>query len=398
MSETIDERIPKGFRFAAGYAGIRKAEADDLALMISDTPASAAGVFTRNVVRAAPVEVSSANLFKSGGVARAIVCNAGNANCATPNMLEVSRKTVRSAARLAGARSREVLVCSTGVIGEPLDVSLIEAKLPELFESLSADSFEPVARAIMTTDTVPKMAFASIETAQGPIRIAGMTKGAGMIEPNMATMLGFVFTDASIKPGPLRKMLRSAVGESFNSISVDSDTSTNDTVFLLANGASGVAPKGRDRDAFETALRQVCEQLATSIVRDGEGARKLLTIYVEGAANQRDAMQLARAIANSPLLKTSLAGADPNWGRILMAAGKSGVKFDPLAVDVFVNGWQVCKRGVKADFDEPTVQKTMEEDESVLRLHIRGKGNGQARFWTCDLTEDYIKINAEYRT
>ncbi len=398
MSETIDQRIPKGFRFAAGYAGIRKAESDDLALMISDEPASAAGVFTQNVVRAAPVEVSLSNLSKSGGIARAVVCNAGNANCATPNMLEVSRKTVRAAAQLTGARAREILVCSTGVIGEPLDVSLIEAKLPELLESLSADSFEAAAKAIMTTDTVHKVAFATVETAEGPIRIAGMTKGAGMIEPNMATMLGFLFTDADIKPAALRKMLRAAVDESFNCISVDSDTSTNDTVLLLANGASGITPKKQDREAFETALRQVCEQLSKAIVRDGEGARKLLTIYVEGAANDRDAKQLARAIANSPLLKTALAGADPNWGRILMAAGKSGVKFDPSGVDVFVNGWQVCKRGVRADFDESTVQKTMEEAESVLRLHIRGRGKGQARFWTCDLTEDYIKINAEYRT
>ena len=398
MSETTDQRIPKGFRFASGYAGIRKANADDLAVMVSDGPASAAGVFTQNVVRAAPVEVSASNLSKSGGVARAIVCNAGNANCATPNMLDVSRKTVRAVAQLAGARAREILVCSTGVIGEPLNVELIEANLPDLFEFLSGDSFESAAKAIMTTDTVHKVAYATVETKGGPIRIAGMTKGAGMIEPNMATMLGFLFTDADIKPAPLRKMLRSAVDESFNSISVDSDTSTNDTVFLLANGASGVAPKKQDRGAFEAALRQVCEQLATSIVRDGEGARKLLTIYVEGAANDRDAKQLARAIANSPLLKTALAGADPNWGRILMAAGKSGVKFDPLAVDVFLNGSQLCERGVRADFDEPTVQKTMEEAESVLRLHIRGNGKGQARFWTCDLTEDYIKINAEYRT
>ena len=398
MNDVTDERIPKGFRFAAGYAGIRKAKADDLALMISDTPAAAAAVFTQNAVRAAPVEVSSANLGKSGGVARAIVCNAGNANCATPDMMAVSRKTVSTAAKVTGAKAREVLVCSTGVIGEPLDVNLIEAKLPDLYDSLSTDSFEASAKAIMTTDTVHKVAFATVETEQGPIRIAGMSKGAGMIEPNMATMLGFVFTDADVKPGRLQKMLRSAVDESFNSISVDSDTSTNDTVFLLANGTSGVALKKSDREAFEKALRQVCETLATAIVRDGEGARKLLTIYVEGASNDREAKQLARAIANSPLLKTALAGADPNWGRILMAAGKSGVKFDPLAVDVFVNGWQVCKRGVRADFDEPTVQKTMEEDESVLRLHIRGKGNGQARFWTCDLTEEYIKINAEYRT
>ena len=394
----MTEQLPQGFRFASTYAGIRKKRADDLALLISDRPAAAAGVFTQNQVRAAPVELSRKHLEKSGGKARAIVCNAGNANCATPTMNAVARETCQATAKTLGIKTSEVLVCSTGVIGEPLDGSLITAKLESLAAIAEPGGFEAAAKAIMTTDTVQKIATAEVRTAEGTIRIAGMTKGSGMIQPNMATMLGFLFTDAELGPKPLGKMLRTAVNGSFNSISVDSDTSTNDTVFLLANGASGVRPKGIAREAFEKALAKVCEDLAVQIVRDGEGAKKLLRIYVDGAANDREAKKLAREIANSPLVKTALAGADPNWGRILPAAGKAGVKFDPNKVDIYVNGAQVCSRGMRADFSEAEVQKTMEEPESVVRFHLRGKGRGQARFFACDLTEAYIRINAEYRT
>jgi len=392
------DQLPQGFRFAATYAGIRKKKNDDLALMISDRPAAAAGVFTQNQVRAAPVEVSAKHLAKTGGVARAIICNAGNANCATPTMNAVARETCRATAKTLSVKTSEILVCSTGVIGEPLDGSLIAGELETLAEIAEPGGFEAAAKAIMTTDTAHKVATAEVRTAEGTIRIAGMTKGAGMIQPNMATMLGFLFTDADLGPKPLTKMLRSAVDGSFNSISVDSDTSTNDTVFLLANGASQVRPTGIAREAFEKALAKVCEDLAVQIVRDGEGAKKLLRIYVDGAASDRDAKKLAREIANSPLVKTALAGADPNWGRILPAAGKAGVPFDPSKVDIYVNGFRVCMRGTRADFNEDEVQKTMEEPESVVRFHLRGKGRGQARFFTCDLTEEYIRINAEYRT
>ncbi len=394
----MSDQVPLGFRFAAGYAGIRKKQAPDLALMVSDAPATAAGVFTKNSVAAAPVLLSKASLERSGGLARAVICNAGNANCATPDGMKVARRTARAVAGLLKAPREQMLVSSTGVIGEPLDVSKIEALLPQLGERLAPEGFQDAARAIMTTDTVPKVAFASVETAAGPVRIAGMAKGSGMIQPNMATMLSFLFTDADLKASTLRKMLKEAADDSFNSISVDSDTSTNDTVFLLANGASGVRPRGADRQAFASALRKVCQDLAVAVVRDGEGARKLLTIYVEGAPNDAAAKRIAREIANSPLVKTALAGADPNWGRILPAAGKSDVRFDPAKVDIFLNGHMVCEKGMRAKFDEPTVQKTMEETDSLLRFHIRGKGKGQARFWTCDFTEAYIKINAEYRT
>jgi glutamate N-acetyltransferase/amino-acid N-acetyltransferase len=394
----VDQRIPKGFYFAATYAGIRKKEKLDLALMTSETPAAAAAVFTQNTVRAAPVNLSAAHLARSGGLARAIICNAGNANCATPDGDKVSRKTARAVGNLLEIPSEMALVASTGVIGEPLDVSKIEKALPGLGLQLSPDKFDQVAQAIMTTDTVPKTAFAQIETSAGIVRIAGMAKGSGMIQPNMATMLGFLFTDAAFKASALRQMLRTAVDDTFNSISVDSDTSTNDSLYLLANGASGIHPKKADRDTFEQALRQVCEDLAVAIVRDGEGATKLVTIDVEGAPSDKDAKKIAREIANSPLVKTALAGADPNWGRILPAAGKTDVDFNPNKVDIWLNGFQVCNRGLRADFIEDEVQKSMEEAECSVRFRIRGKGKGRARFWTCDFTEAYIKINAEYRT
>lgn len=394
----MDQRIPKGFNFAATYAGIRKKQLLDLALMTSETPASAAAVFTQNTVRAAPVELSARHLERSKGIARALICNAGNANCATPDGEKVSRKTARALGALLEIPTEFALVASTGVIGEPLDVTKIEKALPGLGLQLSPENFDHVARAIMTTDTVPKTAFAEIQMAGGVVRIAGMAKGSGMIQPNMATMLGFLFTDAEIKPSVLQRMLRAAVEDTFNSISVDSDTSTNDSLYLLANGASGVRLKKEERETFEEALRQVCEDLAVAIVRDGEGAKKLLTIDVEGAPSNKDAKKIAREIANSPLVKTALAGADPNWGRILPAAGKTDVDFNPRKVDIWLNGFQVCDRGLRADFVEKEVQQSMEESECTLRFRIRGKGKGVCRFWTCDFTEAYIKINAEYRT
>ena len=390
--------VPLGYRFAATYAGIRKKPKLDLALMVSDTEATAAGVFTRNLVRAAPVLLCEQHLEKSEGHCRAIIVNAGNANCATPTQAKVARATARAGAKAVGAPVNRVLVSSTGVIGEPLNEQLIIEALPGLNERLSADNFAEVAEAIMTTDTVPKTAEAAVETPEGIVRIAGMTKGAGMIQPNMATMLCYLFTDAAIPAPVLRKMLKTAVGKTFNRVSVDSDMSTNDTVLLLANGASGVAITKRNREEFEAALSRVTESLAVAIARDGEGARKLFTIDVEGASSAGAAETIARAIANSPLVKTAIAGADPNWGRFLSSAGASGVKFDPSKVDISVNGFLVCRRGYRADFDEPKVQKSMEADEIQLQFRIRGGDSGAARFWTCDMTEDYIRINAEYRT
>ena len=390
--------LPREYRFAATYAGIRKTAQDDLALMVSDRTAAAAAVFTRNLVKAAPLLVSAQYLAQTRGYCRAIVANAGNANCATTNGVRVARATARAAAVALGIREREVLLASTGVIGVPLDETLILEALPRLAASLAPESFEASSRAILTTDTGPKTAMAAVRLKSGTVRIAGMAKGAGMIHPRLATMLSFIFTDAQLLPSELKPMLAAAVETSFNRISVDGDTSTNDTVYLLANGASGVRPVGSDRRKVQGALAEVAEQLAVAIARDGEGARKLLTIVVEGASGDGAAAQIARSIANSPLVKTALAGADPNWGRILSAAGNAGVKFDPGRVDIEMNGVLVCRQGKNIEFSESEAQRTLQAPESTVRLVIRGKGRGRARFWTCDMTEDYIRINASYRT
>ncbi len=400
MTDDIASRcLPLGFRFATGYAGLRKTQSDDLALMVSDTPASAAGVFTRNMVRAAPVDLSAGFLRKSGGIARVIVANAGNANCATDNMHAVSEATARSVAELAGIPEHHSLVASTGVIGEPFDEGLIPRALPRLWEKLDRTRFEACAEAIKTTDTVPKVRYRLEATGRDDdFRLAGIAKGAGMIMPDMATMLSFVFTDAAIEPGLLQEMLTGAVDRSFNCITVDSDTSTNDTVLLLANGASGVRIDEHSNDTFYSSLVALTRELALDIVSDGEGAGRVAEIRVRGTATDRDAKTIAMAVANSPLVKTALAGADPNWGRILGAAGKAGVRFDPTAVKVLVNDIKVCENGLRANFSESEVQTQMEGKEVRIDVQLGGDGTGQAVVWTCDLTEQYIRINADYRT
>ncbi len=398
MSDGNGDRLPSGFLFAAGYAGIRKAASDDLALMVSEVPASAAGVFTRNAVRAAPVDKSRDALGRSGGIAQVIVANAGNANCATSNMHRVATSTARAAAALAGVPENRVLLASTGVIGEPVGEQVIPDSLPRLWRSLDRSRFESCARAIMTTDTVPKVRYAEARMEGGTVRLAGMAKGAGMIMPDMATMLAFLFTDAAIDPDLLDRILRSCVRRSFNCVTVDSDTSTNDTVFLLANGACGITVDDSNGVEFVSALDRLTRDLAIDIARDGEGASKLVTIEVAGAASDRDARRIAMAIANSPLVKTAVAGADPNWGRILGAAGKAGVDFDPSLVSVFLNDVQVCAGGIRAPFHEPDVQRAMEGDEVAISLRLGTGEAGRAVVWTCDLTESYIRINADYRT
>jgi glutamate N-acetyltransferase/amino-acid N-acetyltransferase len=383
--------LPAGFRYAAAYAGIRKVAKDDLALIVSDTPASAAAVFTQNRVVAAPVELSRTHLRESRGRVRAFLVNAGNANCATRTGERVALESVRVTAKTLGVEETQVLPASTGVIGVEMNGRLVVDAMPELVAALRADSFDAVAAAIMTTDTRPKTAFAQMKKAS----IAGMAKGSGMIQPRMATTLGFVMTDAVASPAELKAALKKAIAVSFNRISVDGDTSTNDMVAVLANGASGFKPAAR---ALEAGLTEVLESLAKQIARDGEGARKLVTIDVEGAATERDAETIARTIANSPLVKTAIAGSDPNWGRVLAAAGYSGVTFDPRKTDIFMQGIGVCRSGLAADFSEAELTRKLDESECLVRLVIRGGGKGRARFWTCDLTEEYIRINASYRT
>ena len=382
---------PLGFRYAAAYAGIRKVAKDDLALIVSDTPASAAAVFTQNRVVAAPVELARTHLRESRGRVRACLVNAGNANCATRTGDRVALESVRITAKTLGVEAQQVLPASTGVIGVEMNGRLVVDAMPELVAALRTDSFDAVAAAIMTTDTRPKTAFAQIKKSS----IAGMAKGSGMIQPRMATTLGFVMTDAVASPAELKAALKKAIAVSFNRISVDGDTSTNDMVAVLANGASGFKPAAR---ALEAGLTEVLESLAKQVARDGEGARKFVTIDVEGAATERDAETIARTIANSPLVKTAIAGSDPNWGRVLGAAGYSGVKFDPRKTDIFMQGIAVCRSGLAADFSEAELTRKLDESECLVRFVIRGGGKGRARFWTCDLTEEYIRINASYRT
>jgi glutamate N-acetyltransferase/amino-acid N-acetyltransferase len=373
------------------YAGIRKAAKPDLALIVSDTPASAAAVFTTNRVQAAPVRLSRAHLEESGGKASAILVNAGNANCATRSGDKVAAQTVRATAKALHAKPELVLAASTGVIGMELDPKLITNALPELVEGLSAERFLDTADAILTTDLVRKVAYAEC----GGARLAGMTKGSGMIHPGMATTLAFVVTDAVVAPEVLRSCLKKAVGRSYNRLSVDGDMSTNDTLAVMANGASGVKPR---RDEFQAALDAVCQSLARQIARDGEGASKFVEIEVSGTRDEEAATRIARSIANSPLVKTAIAGSDANWGRVLCAAGYSGVVFDPGDVDIFLQGERVCRRGLAAPFDEDAMKKRLDEKEISIRFVISGPGEGTSRFWTCDLTHGYIDINASYRS
>jgi glutamate N-acetyltransferase/amino-acid N-acetyltransferase len=391
-------KLPIGYRYASTYAGIRKEKKDDLALILSETPASAAALFTRNLVQAAPVRLAREHLRVSHGVARAILANAGNANCATRSGARVALASCRAVAKFLKAPVAGVLPASTGVIGVELDPQLIVGALPRLFDRLSEDGFADAARAILTTDRVPKMAFGEVPLRAGAVHIAGMSKGSGMIHPQMATTLGFLMTDAAIPPQALRPMLAAACERSYHRLSIDGDTSTNDTLVLLANGASGIQPGAKERLVFQEVLCWVMEDLAEKIARDGEGARKLVTIHVLGAKDEAAATQIARAIANSPLVKTAIAGSDPNWGRILSAAGNAGVAFDPAAVDVFLQRVRVCHRGVAAEFSERELKQKMDERECLIRFVILGKGTGETRFWSCDLTEDYIHINASYRT
>ena len=391
-------KIPQGYRFASTYAGIRKERKDDLALIVSDPPASAAAVFTTNRVQAAPLRVGRDHLARSGHRVRAVLVNAGNANCATRTGLQVARRCCRELARLLGAKAVEIIPSSTGVIGVELDAGLIVSRLPELLDRLAPDRLPDVADAIMTTDTVPKIATREVKLGAGAVRIAGVTKGAGMIHPNMATTLAFLMTDAAVAPAALQRMLVRAVEQSYHRLSVDGDTSTNDTVLLLANGASGRRLGPRDRPAFQAALDDLTADLARQIARDGEGARKLITIDVEGAPDDAAAARIARSIANSPLVKTAVAGGDPNWGRILVAAGYAGVEFDPPKVDVYLQGVRVCERGLAADFSEEEMERRLAAPECSIRFVIRGRGKGRARFWSCDLTEGYVHINADYRT
>jgi glutamate N-acetyltransferase / amino-acid N-acetyltransferase len=394
-------KLPLGYRYASTYAGIRKqAGQDDVALIASDTPAPAAAVFTQNMVQAAPVRLARRHLKSSRGKVKAILINAGNANCATRTGDQVALASCKAAAKALKTKTEYVLPASTGVIGVELDAKPLIDSLPTLVKQLSAEdaAFERAARAIMTTDTRMKVASEQVNFRGGLVNIAGMTKGSGMIQPNMATTLGFVMTDALIDSKSLKSMLLRATQRSYNSLTVDGDTSTNDMVSLVANGAAKVKLNGKEEKVFEELLTWVMESLAEQIAADGEGARKLIIVRTLGFKTDEDARRVARAIANSPLVKTAIAGSDPNWGRILAAAGYAGVTFDPSKVDIHLQRELVCHGGLAAEFDEAAMKKKLDEREIRIRVTLNGSGKQQARFFTCDLTEGYIQINGSYRT
>ena len=395
--------LPHGFRFAATACGLKKTGALDLAIFSSDVPASAAAVFTQNLVVAAPVTLSKKHLRLSGGRMRAVVVNAGNANCATGVQGDAaSLRTVEETGRRLHVHPHEVFVCSTGVIGVQLPVEKILRALPSLTRNRrpSARSFAELSLAICTTDTRPKTAAASFKMAGKRIHLVGCAKGAGMIHPNMATMLAFVTTDAAISPPLLQKTLNEVTRRTFNAISVDGDTSTNDTLLVLANGVAGAPPikkGGKAHRAFTAALEEVCQSLALQIVADGEGAQRVIEIEVRHAKSEAAARRIAETIATSPLVKTAFAGGDPNWGRIFAAAGRSGVKFDPSLADIRMAGIPVLRKGQPVDFNERAASNKLLSGHVPVLVDLHS-GEATARYWTCDFTAEYVRINASYRT
>jgi glutamate N-acetyltransferase/amino-acid N-acetyltransferase len=404
MKQTPSEAsLPRGFRFSATACGLKKTGALDLALISSDVPASAAAVFTQNLVVAAPVVVSKAHLKASKGRMRAVIVNAGNANCATgPAGHAASARTVEETARHLRCRPEEVAVCSTGVIGVPLPVEKILRALPGIARNRrpSARSFAELSLAICTTDTRPKTEAASFKMAGKRVHLVGCSKGAGMIHPNMATTLAFVVTDANIAPSLLQKTLRDVTTRTFNAISIDGDTSTNDTLLVLANGAAGAPPITAGSAAhrsFSKALEEVCHSLALQIVADGEGAQRVIEIEVRGARDESAARRIGQTIATSPLVKTAFAGGDPNWGRVFAAAGRAGVQFDPDRVDIHMAGIPVLRRGQPLDFNERAASRRLLEKNVHIVVHLHA-GRASARCWTCDFTAEYVRINASYRT
>ena len=388
---------PQGFRAAGISAGIKQS-ALDLALLVSDVPATAAAVFTTNLAQAAPVLVSREHLTRSHGVARAIVVNSGCANaCTGDEGMQAAREMAGETARLVGCPVEQVLVASTGVIGVALPIAKIRAALPAAAGALSVDHGSAAARAIMTTDPFPKEAAVQIAIGGRTIDIGGMAKGSGMIEPMMATMLAFVTTDASVPRPLLDRALAEAVNDTFNAITVDGECSTNDSVMLLANGAAGATVDESSYADFVSGLRTVCRELALGIVRGGEGATKLITVRVTGAASAGEARRAAKAIANSPLVKTAIHGGDPNWGRLIAAAGRAGVAFDLSRATVAIGPTVLFEDGRPYDEAAPRAAEYLRRTEIDVSVDL-GAGSATSTVWTCDLSAEYVRINADYRT
>jgi glutamate N-acetyltransferase/amino-acid N-acetyltransferase len=393
---------PAGFRAAGVYAGIKPpthAWPLDVMVMTADRAVSAAAVFTTNKTQAAPVLVSRTNLERSGGRVTAIVCNSGCANACTGDAgMDVARSTVEFAARQLGCRPEEVLVASTGVIGVHLSLQKVQDGVTKALAALSRNAHHDALLAIMTTDPFPKEAAVKVETAAGTFHVGGMTKGSGMIEPLMATMLGFLTCDAQVEPAVLRRALAAVTRDTFNAITVDGECSTNDTVFAMASGASGVVIDESLYPALEAGLRAVAKELAIAIVRGGEGATKLVTIRVIGAKEWTDAERAARTIANSLLVKTAVHGGDPNWGRLVAAAGRSGVPFDLTRAAVRIGGIVLFDEGQPHDENAEKAAAYLSGKEIDIEVDLGTRGPEQATIWTCDLSAEYVRINADYRT
>ncbi len=393
-----------GVRLATGAAGIRYVGRTDVLLALFDRDTAVAGVLTRSKCPSAPVEWCRARL--KGGTARALVVNSGNANAFTgKNGREATRFTARLAARAAGCRPDQVFLASTGVIGEPLKASAFEGVMDALVRDAVPGAYLEAARAIMTTDTFPKVATATVRLGKATVTINGVAKGAGMIAPDMATMLSFVFTDAPIAAPVLQKLLSECVADTFNAVTIDGDTSTSDTLLAFATG--GAAARGAPRIArpsdprlkgFRSALLRVLADLSEQVARDGEGARKLVEIVVEGAVSKPSARRIAMSIANSPLVKTAIAGEDANWGRVVMAVGKAGEPADRDKLSIWFGGIRVAHKGARdPGYDEARVSAAMRQPEISLKVTL-GLGKGRDRVLTCDLTKDYVAINGDYRS
>ena len=390
---------PAGFRASGLHCGIKASGKPDLSLIVSDTPASAAGVFTVNLAKAAPVYLCQDQLASSHGRATAIVTNSGCANaCTGPQGAADAREMAQVTARAIGCAEDHVLVASTGVIGVNLKMDKIRAGVPQAVAALAADGGPAAARAIMTTDPFPKEYAVEVSTEFGSFRVGGMAKGSGMIEPRMATMLGYLTTDAAVDPVMLQRVLSEAARYTFNAITVDGEPSTNDCVFALANGASGVAINENLYPALFEAFRGVAKELALGIVRGGEGATKLISITATGASTDADAWMAARAIANSPLVKTAVHGGDPNWGRLVAAAGRSGAKFVLGGARVQIGELVLFEDGRPFDELAPKAAEYLTGTDLAITVDLGAGGSHRATVWTCDLSAEYVKINAEYRT
>lgn len=392
---------PQGYRAAGMAAGLKPSGAKDLALIVSDVKAHGAGVFTTNRVKAACVTYSQDRIQIGPTEIQAILCNSGQANAGTgPQGDAAALAKAKSAAKTLGLTPEAILIASTGVIGEQVPVDKVEAAMPQLVEQLSAEGSDQAAQAIMTTDLVPKTIALETHIGGQPVRVGGIAKGSGMIHPDMATLLVFVTCDAQVEPALWQEMIGRAADRSFNQVTVDGDTSTNDMLLALANGQSAapaIQGPGPEAEQVEALVTEVCKQLAQKIARDGEGATCLIEVQVQGAIDEAGAQKIAKTIAGSMLVKSAVFGRDPNWGRIAMAAGRAGVDFDATQLHIQLGDFVLMHQGTPQSFDREAASQYLHQDPVIIQVSV-GDGDGMGKAWGCDLSYDYVKINAEYTT